>query len=833
MKRIITYLSITCILSSCNFSKNNNNTETQIRTTKKTRPSDFMLMQRMYPNNQLNTTSYKKAVAWKNAKKSANFSQARVWELVGPLNIGGRITDIEIPDDSADTYYVGTASGGIFKTTDAGGTWTPIFDDQEFLSIGDMAISKRNPKTIWVGTGEPNMGGGSMTYDGNGIFKSEDGGLTWKNKGLKNVGGFGKLLISPTNDNTIFAGAAGPVFKTDKNRGVYRTKDGGKTWKQVFFVSEKTSVIDMAIHPTDGNIIYAATWERQRTPLKTIFGGATSGIHRSKDGGESWEELTKGLPSGADKGRISIAISESNPNVLYTRYTNASGAISGVYRTSDGGDSWTKKNHSQLKNVGFHWWFNGISVDPTNENTIYNVDFNVHKSTNGGDSWSQTFSGVHVDQHAIAFNKKKPKQVLLGNDGGVYYSNNGGDSPKKYKNLPITQFYRINVDPQNNKKVFGGAQDNSVMRTTTGSKSDWKIVTGGDGFQPLIDPNNSNIVFALSQEGNLQKSTNGGSSFSSSMSGISQRDRKNWDTPITFDPNNTKTIYYGANRLYKSTNSGGNWTAISEDHTKGKTNNRSNYATIFSIDVSPLNSKVIYTGTDDGNVWVTKDGGSSWTKISEKLPNRWVTKVLADPADAASVYVTYSGYAFGEFKGHVYKSSNYGETWTDIGETLPDIPVNDILKDKNNILYLGTDIGVLGSPNDGKNWIVLGDNLPSVRVPDLFIHEKTNYLYAGTYGRSIYKIDISEGILNSNNIAEIEQNIKLFPNPATNHINILFKNNTPKTIVLYDALGRQVVNTIKTEKQQVKIPVSKLSSGSYFVKLQDNKKSITKKISIK
>ncbi|MCB0457147.1 MAG: T9SS type A sorting domain-containing protein [Flavobacteriaceae bacterium] len=789
-------------------------------------PHDFMFMQRAYPTGEIKTEAYKEAIQW---KKQQTRSTGGTWEFVGPVNIGGRITDIEIPIDQPQTYYVGAASGGIFKTTDAGASWAPIFDEQEMLSIGDIEISKNNTNVVWVGTGEVNAGGGSLAYDGDGIYKSEDGGTTWEVKGLPDIGSISKIALDPNNDNTIFVGGMGPLFRNDTNRGVYRSTDGGSTWEQKLFVSDSTGIIDMAIHPSNGNIIYAASWERIRRPQYRQYGGETSRIYRSTDGGENWAELTNGLPSlPSEKGRISIAISQSNPNVLYARYADAAGSIQGVYRTADGGDTWVEMNSAPLSNIGFHWWFRGIVVDPTDENTIYNVDFVVQKSTDGGATWSDTFSGVHVDQHALAFNASVPGEVLLGNDGGFYKSSNDGSSWIKGETLPITQFYRIYIeDPF---RVYGGAQDNNTIRTLTGSANDWNAIYGGDGFQPLVDYNNSNIIYALSQYGNIGKSTNGGASFNNATAGISGSDRKNWDTPLVFDPDDSNLLYTGTQRVYKTTNGAGNWTAISPDLTNGPGGGNLNFGTIISIDVSTLDSNKIIVGTDDGNVWITQDSGANWNNVSGSLPNRWVTKVLASRLDANKFYITFSGYRYGEYEGHVYVTNNNGNNWTDISSSLPDIPVNDIVQDIEGKLFLATDIGVFGSGSGGSLWEPLTNGMPTVVVTDMHIHEPSQYLYAASYGRSIYKIDISQVILNSQ--AFEESSWRVFPNPASDVVTIQLPSAVEGEISIYNQLGAQLLSESFSGVSKT-LSVANLPTGLYFVALTSGAKKVTKKLIVK
>ena len=803
-------------------------------TTQDETPHDFMFMQRAYPTGEIKSDAYSNAIGWKKEQQQRS-NAAVLWEFAGPTNVGGRITDIEIPNDQAETYYVGTASGGVFKTTDGGSNWLPIFDDQEILSIGDIEISENNTETIWVGTGEVNAGGGSLAYDGNGVFKSTNGGITWQSKGLPNVGSISKIVIDPDNDDAIFVSAMGPLFRNDTNRGVYKSVDGGDTWEQKLFVSDSTGIIDMAIHPTNGDIIYAASWERIRRPQYRHYGGETSRLYRSLDGGDTWIEMTNGLPSlPSEKGRISIAISQSNPEVLFSRYADATGNIQGVYKTVDGGDVWTEVNGSGLQNVGFHWWFRGVVIDPDDENIIYNVDFNVQKSTDGGANWSPAFPGAHVDQHALAFNRMVPGAVILGNDGGVYYSADDGASYLKDVSLPITQFYRVHVDAQNDAKVYGGAQDNNTIRTTTGSVDDWSAIYGGDGFQSLVDPTNTAVIYALSQRGNLGKSINNGANFSGATNGISGSDRKNWDTPIVMDPFDSQILYYGANRLYKTTNAAGNWTAISPDLTNGSGGGNLTFGTIISISVSPIDTSTIYVGTDDGNVWITNNGGGNWTNVSASLPNRWVTKVLASRSDLNTVYVTFSGYRYGEDNGHVYKSDDNGSNWTDISSGLPDIPVNDILEDVYGNLFLGTDIGVLASPDQGANWSVLGENLPSVVVTDMHIHEASEYLYIGTYGRSMYKLDLSEDILSVAH-RSFSENIAIYPNPATDYVTISASQSFENISVgIYDAMGREIsrrdFSSSNTDEQ---ISTQGFSKGMYFVKISNGHSQTTRKLVLK
>jgi len=615
---------------------------------------------------------------------------------------------------------------------------------------------------------------------------------------------------------------------------VYRSTDGGDTWEQRLLVSDSTGIIDMAIHPNNGNIVYAASWERIRRPTNRQYGGETSRIYRSQDGGDTWSELSNGLPSEPNsKGRISIDISQSNPDVLYAFYTDKIGNVEGTFKTIDGGDTWIEVN-SINNGTSYHWWFGGIFIDPIDENIIYNSGFVMDKSVDGGITWNSTFPNVHVDQHAMAFNTLVPGEVLIGNDGGLYVSNDNGNSSLKNNSLPITQFYRFYVDAQNSDKIYGGAQDNNTIRTQTAGISDWQAIYGGDGFQPIVDPTNTNVIYALSQRGNLGKSSNNGSSFNGALDGIPSDDTNNWDTALVLDPNDSQTLYYGTQKVYKTTNAAENWTAISPDLSNGPYAGNLDFGTVTTINVSPINSNLIYAGTDDGNLWKTSDGGANWTKISDALPNRWITKVLASRNDVNTLYVTFSGYRYGEDDGHVYKSTDSGENWADISGTLPDIPINDIEQDQYGNLFLGTDIGVLSSLDNGANWEPFGENMPSVVVNDLFIHEASEYMYAATYGRSSYKMDISNNVLGIENNSSVS-GFSMYPNPASNVVHISLDDSSENSsIIIYDQLGRSVLNKdVENVRDEVQLSLNALNKGVYYVQVISERTKFTKKLIIK
>jgi photosystem II stability/assembly factor-like uncharacterized protein len=788
-------------------------------------PFDLMFMQRAYPTGELKPGAYREAAHWKQNLEQIRSDDDNPWLFVGPVNIGGRITDIEVVAGTEDIIYVAAASGGIFRSVDTGVTWEPIFDDQPMLAIGDMDVSKSNTNIIAVGTGEVNAGGGSLAYDGDGVYVSSDSGTTWESKGLEEVGSIGKILIDPVDPSIVYVGAMGPLFRNDTNRGVYRTTNGGDTWEQVLFISEKTGIVDMAIDPTNPDILYAVAWERERTPENRIYGGDTSGIYKSTDGGGNWVELTTGLPTlGDEKGRISIDIAQSNPDVLYASYADATGSVQGFYKSTDSGDSWTVINSSQITNVGFHWWFGGLFINPTDENEVYHVGFDMQKTTDGGATWQDAFPGVHVDQHALAFHPDDASNVFLGNDGGLYTSTDSGATSVKDLTLPITQFYRFTAESFD--RLYGGAQDNSTMRTTTGNTDDWTIINGGDGFQPLINKDDGDIIYALSQRGDLRRSVNDAGSFQPITTGIDPSDRNNWDTPIAFDPQNNDILYYGTQRVYRSMNGGDSWTAISDDLTNGPSTGNLNFGSLTSIDVSPFDSNIIYAGADDGNVWRTLDGGATWINISSSLPDRWVTKVKASLVAKEEVFVTLSGYRFGEDDGHIFYSTSNGDDWADITVNLPDIPVNDIEYSTWEGYFVATDVGVFRTNSPGDEWEVFG-NLPAVVVNDLYMMNDMQ-LYAGTYGRSAYTRYVGE--LSVEEFSGADNILSIFPNPASSETTLVLERFVPDAaITVYNQLG-QIVLTQKMETLTTTLSVQSLPKGIYFVQVKGNEEVFSRKL---
>lgn len=796
-------------------------------------PTDWFYAQRAYPNEYIDQESYRQALnqAFILKEKQALTRGLAEWQFAGPTNIGGRLSSIAIHPSEPQTFYAGAAAGGVFKTTDNGKTWKPIFDNQPALAIGDIDIAPSNAKVVYVGTGEANGGGGSINYEGLGIFKSTDAGTTWQKVGLDNIGTVGRIAIDPTNANRVFVAAMGYLYQKTSNRGIYRTLDGGASWKQVLYVSDSTGGIDIAFHPTKPDIIYAAMWERTRTHQTRNYGGPTGGIFKSADGGTTWTKLTNGLPPN-DFGRIGIAISPKDPSVIYALMTNPTGFFKGVYKTIDGGTTWTQvdlKGNLVGMFSNFGWWMCRIVADPNNANRAYALGLNIYRTEDGGTTWVpvSTPASVHVDQHDLYINPNTGA-LYSANDGGFYASTDDAKTWQFVNNLPVTQFYSCERDEKNPSRLFGGTQDNGTVFTNAGKTDDWKQIFGGDGFVCLVDPNDNRYVYAESQFGYIGRSQDGGATFDEALEGIDYNERHNWNTPIVFSPDNSSILYTATMRLYKTTDRALTWKPISPDLTKGFSgDNGVTYGTISTISVSPKDPKIIYVGTDDGNAWITKDGGTTWKLINIGLPNRYITNITADPFDVNVAYLTLSGFRWRESEAHVFKTSNQGTNWQDISTNLPDAPVNDIEIDPSarGTLYVATDFGVYYSINDGKLWQPIGTGLPLVAVLDIKLHNPTRKLIAGTFGRSMYTYSALPTA--SQELDNQYFNLKINPTILTQNAIIELKIPANQTVHLdiFDLNGRHVKtlqNSILTEGAH-QFTINRLdmpASGVYILKMQ-------------
>ena len=801
------------------------------------KPDDWFFLQRAFPYQHINHQAHLRAVRQAQTQRALSKSTAAAWQAIGPVNIGGRITAIAVHPSDPNTIYIGTAAGGVLVSTDGGSSWFPIFDEQASLSIGALAVDPNHPETVYAGTGEAN--GSFDSYAGDGIYKSADGGLTWTNLGLRESNHIGRIAIHPRDSNIIYVAACGRLYGKNPERGIYKSRDGAQTWERSLFVTDSTAAIDVAINPQQPDTVYAATWERVRAPNRRKVGGLSSGIYRSFDAGQSWELLSSGLPAAArNRGRIGLAVSPSNPATLYAIYANDPGNFDGIYKSLNHGNTWQRVAGSGLPGDlfgGFGWYFANILVDPQNAEVVYALGVQFYKSTNGGNSWSNIRRNIHVDQHALFVDPNNPNRLFAGNDGGFYISNNGGGSWAKSFNLPITQFYAGTIDFLNPQRTYGGTQDNGTMRTLTGRDDDWEEIFGGDGFYCLVDYTDARYVYAESQNGGLGRSLNGGSSFLNGTNGIASSSRTNWSTPVIMDPNDPRVLYYGAERVYRTANRAEFWTAISSDLTNGPGPTTYRYGTITTLAVSRLNANLIYAGTDDANVWVTRDLGANWTKINAGLPRRWVTRVAADPQNVNVAYVTFSGHQEDVFLPHIFRTEDQGATWSDISSNLPEAPINVVVIDpaNNSVLYVGTDVGVFYTNDLGANWQPLGTGMPFTPVHDLTLHPPTRKLRAATHGRSFYEYDLSifthvtAPATPAPGAFVLHQN---YPNPLSTNlpeaatiITFSLKEKGNVRLEVFDLLGRQVallVEGLLEEGTHRRVLHAKnLPNGNYFYKL--------------
>lgn len=766
------------------------------------------------------------------------------FENVGPTVFSGRVVDVDVSPTDPSHFYVAYASGGLWKTTNNGTSFEPIFDKEAVMTIGDIAVDwERN--TIWVGTGENNSSRSS--YAGLGMYKSTDGGKTWTQKGLLESHHIGRIIQHPTEANTVWVAVLGHLYSPNKERGIYKTTDGGDTWQQTLFVNENAGGVDLVVDPSDANILYAGIWERERRAWNFVESGNGSGIYKSTDGGNNWTKMTNensGFPDGEGVGRIGLAIHSNDgistvyavldnyfreekkddkeekedlvkadfaemtkadfmtlekgkvgkflkdnrfpkkytidkvramvqsdkikPAALKEYLEDANSLLfdtpvigAEVYKTENGGESWTRTHKEELEAVHFTYgyYFGQVRVSPTDANKIYILGYQVLRSDDGGQKF-KTINGdnVHADHHAMYVNPNRPGHLILGNDGGINISYDDGETWMKCNTPPVGQFYSVAVDMAEPYNIYGGLQDNGVwMGPSTYKKSTrwhssgqypYKAIMGGDGMQVAVDTRDNATVYTGFQFGNYFRlnTKTGDRKYITPKHELGERPlRWNWQSPIQISTHNQDIIYFGSNKLHRSMNQGNDFAEISGDLTTGGKKGDVAFSTLTSIHESPLKFGLIYVGTDDGLIHVTKDGGYEWQQITEGLPkDLWVTRVWASAHQEGTVYAALNGYRWDDFSAYLYRSNDYGKTWQSIRSNLPAEPINTVKDDaKNaNILYVGTDNGLYISLDKGQSFMLMDNHLPAVAVHDLVVHPKTNDLVLGTHGRSFYKANV-------------------------------------------------------------------------------------------
>ena len=694
---------------------------------------------------------------------------------IGPAFMSGRIADIAIDPKNENVWYVAVGSGGVWKTENSGTTWVPLTDNMPFYSTGCITIDPHNNSSIWLGTGE-NVGGRHVGI-GHGVYHSKDGGKSWKDMGLKKSEHISKIIVHPEDPNTLWVASQGPLWSPGGERGLFKTTDGGKTWKNTLDINEWTGVTDLVIDPTNPDILYAASWQKHRNVAALIGGGPGTSLYKSVNGGDSWSKIDKGLP-GSNKGKIGLAISPMQPNVLYAavELDKRAGA---VYRSENSGGSWSKMSDTVSGGTGPHY-YQELVASPHVFDKIYLMNVRVLVSDNGGKTfYTMTERKKHSDNHSLTFKANDPNYMLIGTDGGIYESFDDSASWKFVGNLPLTQFYKLAVDDAEPfYNIYGGTQDNNTQggpsrtfKRSGISNADWYVVLGGDGHQPATEPGNPDIIYAQSQQGYINRidMTNGEAVSVRPQEGIDEPfERFNWDSPILVSYHDPKRLYFGTQRVWRSENRGDSWTPVSGDLTKdeerlalpimGRTQSFDNawdvyamstYNTITSLSESRIDENILYAGTDDGIIQYTKDGGVSWSKMTvDNLPDTpssaFVNDIKADLHDTETAYVLLDNHKFGDYKPYIFKTSNGGKKWTSISEGIPDGTLLwRIVQDhvNPNLLFLGTEYGVYISLNQGEKWHKFSNGLPTIPVRDIAIQKRENDLVLATFGRSFYILD--------------------------------------------------------------------------------------------
>ena len=721
---------------------------------------------------------------------------------IGPAFMSGRIADIAIHPERQSTWYVAVGSGGVWKTENRGTTWTPIFEDEDSYSIGCITIDPNNPNTIWVGSGE-NVSGRHVGY-GSGVFRSRDGGQSWDNMGLENSEHVGMIRVDPRDSDTIFVAAQGPLWSGGGDRGLYKSTDGGENWRKVLgdglgntaADDPYTGVSEVLMDPRDPDVMYAVSWQRLRSVAVLMDGGPATGIHKSTDGGETWRELSTGLPE-ENRGKTGIAISPQNPDVIYATIEVAN-RKGGFWRSADGGESWEKKNEYLSGGTGPHY-YQEIFASPHAFDRVYQMDVWMHVTHDGGDNFINLQTDTkHSDHHAMAFDPNDEDYLLVGVDGGMYESYDLGESWRYMANLPITQYYKVAVDyAEPFYNVYGGTQDNNSQggpsRTLDNSgihNSDWFVTMFGDGHQSAVDPNNPNIVYAQWQQGNLtrvDRATGEATYIRPQAAAGDPPERYNWDAPILISSHDSKTLFFGTQRVWRSDDYGDSWTALSGDITRnerrvdaplmGRTWSfdapwdlyaMSMYNTITSLSESPVVPGLIYAGTDDGIIQVTEDNGTNWRKIDKLpgVPNRFfVNDIKADLFDPDTVYVVVDDHKNGDYAPYILKSENRGRSWKSISNNLPERHVLwRVVQDhvKPGLMFLGTEFGVFFTVNGGGEWTKLKGGSPNIPFRDLVIQKRENDLVGATFGRSFYILD-DYTALRDVSASMLRNDVTLFP----------------------------------------------------------------------
>lgn len=727
------------------------------------------------------------------AMKTASPFKDLKWQFVGPKNISGRSTDISVvgPKGKSYTMYVGTASGGLWKTDNEATSWQPIFDQYPSATIGDVTVAPSNPNIVWAGTGEANIFRSSQA--GIGVFKSTDAGKTWQHMGLADTSTIPRIVIHPTNPDVVYVAASGHEWTNNAERGVFKSSDGGTTWQKVLFENVKAGPIDLAMDPSDPNTLYASVWQRIRLKWndpRNFPDYEGSGIYKSTDAGHTWAPINNGLPEAKSRGRIGIDVCKTKPNVVYALVDNyvlsreptedekndpyglpSAGFIKGatVYRSDDKGGTWTQvsglispeqKTFMERSSNTYGWVFGQIRVDPNDANTVYTMGLNLNVSTDGGKTFAR-LSTPGGDHHGLWIDPDNSNYLVNVFDQGFAMSYDRGQTWKDSRlTLPLAQFFNISYDMATPFRVYGSMQDHGSFRGAVDLRGgrdriptvDFDSTPGGEGSTHAIDPADSNIIYSSGFYGTVTRSDLSKPEPQQDKALLpptypeEPRLRGEWLAPTILSPHSSQILYHGMQSLLMSRDRGDTWDLISPDLTYNTASEKGDipYHTIFTISESPLRFGLIYVGTDDGKAQVTRDGGKTWTEIMKGLPyQKWVSRIVASAFDLGTVYMTQNGKRDDDFTAYVWKSTDFGKTWISIVGNIPLGPVNVIREDPSNksILYVGTDAGVYATTDGGKTWNTLGSNLPTAYVHDLIIHPRDNIIVIATHGRGMWALD--------------------------------------------------------------------------------------------
>jgi photosystem II stability/assembly factor-like uncharacterized protein len=715
------------------------------------------------------------------------------FRALGPALTSGRVADIAVDPRDHSTWIVATASGGVWRTANAGTTWTPVFDGEGSYSIGCATFDPSNSLIVWVGSGENNSQR-SVSY-GDGIYKSMDGGRSWKNMGLANSQHIAKILVDPRDSEVVYAAVQGPLWNAGGDRGLYKTIDGGETWTAVLEISEHTGITDIAMDPRNPDVLYAAAYQRRRHTWTLINGGPEGALYKSTDAGANWEKLERGLPEG-DVGRIGIAVAPTNGDIVYA-VIEAAGDESGTYRSTNAGVSFDKRGPYVS---GSPQYYQELIVDPTDADVVYSNDTWLRRTEDGGANWTRINDGrMHVDNHAVWIDPTNPAHLVVGNDGGVYESFDRAATWTFKENLPITQFYKAAIDedfPFYN--VYGGTQDNNTIggptRSTSANgiqNSDWFITLGGDGFEPAIDPEDPNVVYSQWQYGNLHRYDRRSGENIDIQPQPEPGDEPlvwNWSSALLISPHSSQRLYFGGNYLFRSDDRGDNWERISSNMTRqidrnelevmgrvwgvdtvAKNRSTSIYGNIVALDESPLQEDLLYAGTDDGLIWMSDNAGQNWVrydKFSGVPEMSYITGITTSRHDPDTVYATFSNHKKGDFTPYVIKSTNRGKKWTNAAGDLPERgQAHDLVEDHVDpkLLFVGTEFGVFFTRDGGQKWIQLKGGLPTVACRDLEIQRRENDLVVATFGRGFYVLDDYSALRHSEETRLDDEKAMIFP----------------------------------------------------------------------